>query len=301
MTKEAKAEKIASMTGFGRGSAGTGGLVVDVELSSVNRKQLDMRLNMPRSMASLEAGVHNLIRAKIVRGSVTGTIRADAQGEARAGGIHVDVDIARAYARKFRAMGSRLGMPGDVSIETLAALPGVVRFEALPDNPDALWPAVRQAVGGAVAELVRMRLREGAALAADLGKRLSRLARLRDRIERRAPLVPRRSARMLRERLRALGAPVPMDDPIVLREVAILADRSDITEELTRLQSHLVQAADLLATGGVVGRTLDFLCQEMFREINTAGSKAGDATIARLVIEFKSGLEAVREQVQNIE
>jgi len=293
---------LRSMTGRGTGHAASRLARVEVELSSVNRRQLDVAVGLPRVLASYESAVQDEIRRAVARGRVTGEIRVTWSPRAQAGALRVDARLARAQVRALRAAAAPLGLPDNLQAADLLILPEVVSFVRAPEDIEALWPAVGRALRAALARLNAMRRREGASLGRDVRARLRTLASILKRIERTAPAA----AAAARERL--LGRIGPLlpgaglaDDPRVLKEIALAADRADITEETVRLRSHLGQAGDLLRAGGLAGRTLDFLAQEMGREINTLGAKAASSGLAALAIDFKTELERVREQAQNIE
>jgi len=290
---------ILSMTGFGRGAAAVGSRRVDVELSSVNRKQFDLTLALPRELATLEARASALVRQRIVRGHVRGSVRLHGLPEAAA---VMQPELAREQIEALRKMADALGLADDLSASALLRLPWpVFQSESDPGDGELLWQALAGALEQALDELLAMRQREGAALVADLAGRLQRLEEMVPPLQARAPLVVEDYRATLLKRLQEIPLPFAADDPALLRELALFADRCDISEELTRLGSHFTQVRELLAADGPCGRALDFLCQELFREINTIGSKANDAALARIVIGFKAELEAFREQVQNIE
>lgn len=291
-----------SMTGRGAGAA-TGSLArVEAELSSVNRKTLDIAVNLPRFLSSFEAPVQRQIRQALSRGRITGEIRVVWTLRAQAASVRVDEALARAHLAALRAAARKLRLPDNFQAADLLNLPDVLVLEHRSADVARLAPLLTKALAAALRRLQTMRRREGTALARDLRRRLETLAAAADRIEARAPRVADAYRRALLDRLRhALpGQPLAGDDRL-LKEIALFADRADITEELVRLRSHLAQARGLLRSGGVAGRTLDFLVQEMGREINTIGSKANDGDITRRVITFKTELERIREQVQNIE
>ena len=293
---------LMSMTGRGTGAAAGRWARVEVELSSVNRKQLDVNVGLPRQLASFESRIQGRIQQAVTRGRVTGEIRVTWAAAAQAAGVKVDEGLARAQVAALRRAAKSLGLPDDLKASVLMALPEVVAFEHRAADLEALWPAVDQALTAALENLQRMRKKEGAALKRDLEARLKQLRALARAIGTRAPAVADTyRANLLRRSGEALPGTDLAGDERLLKEVALFADRSDITEERVRLDSHLVQAAALLKGAGVVGRTLDFLVQEMGREINTIGSKANDGEITRRVIDFKAELERIREQVQNIE
>ena len=293
---------LASMTGFGRGEAAGHGIKVTVEFSSINRRQFECHLALPRNLGALEAHLHTLVQNGIRRGQVRGAVQVSmASDSAAAGGMRVDFARAQAQVEVLRRAGKRLGLQDDLGLSHLLELPGAVVFDEQPDDPLKLWPLVRQAAEAALDGLRRMRAREGAALARDLRRRFKALRVLRARAARRAERAPADFRDVLARRLARLGDGLSADPALLARELVVFADRTDVSEELTRLESHLDQADRLLAGDEAAGRTLDFLCQELLREINTVGSKANDAPLAALVVAFKSQIEAVREQVQNVE
>ncbi|MBM4147552.1 MAG: YicC family protein [Lentisphaerae bacterium] len=293
---------LRSMTGFGHGVAGGRGVRVEVELGSVNRRQFELRATFyPRILSVLEPRIAEVVREAVLRGAVTCTVRAEVPAESRGRGVRVDAAVAAAYAKEFAKLARTLGMSGEVPLQVLASLPGVTRFEEGPDDPEDIWPVVRRALSAAVRGLTSMRDTEGQALKRDLVRRLASLEKHRSGIFSRSRGAPARFRAALAERLAKASAGIDADDPALMREVALLADRCDVTEELVRLKSHISQAEQQIEAGGAVGRTLDFVCQEMFREVNTIGSKSGDARVTAKVIAFKSLLETFREQVQNLE
>lgn len=297
-----KPMSVMSMTGRGVGAAAGRAACVEVELSSVNRRQLDVSVGLPRMLASFESRVQGMIQRTMSRGRITGEIRVVWTESGQASAVRVDEGVARAHVEAVRAAAKRLNLPDDLKASDLLLLPDAVVVERRDSDPGALWSLVEQALARALSGLQAMRRKEGAALARDLRKRFKTLKTLGRRLAVRAPAVTEAYRTNL---LRRIGAVLPerswAEDERVLKEVALFADRSDVTEEQVRLDSHLRQAGDLLKTGGVAGRTLDFLVQEMGREINTIGSKANDADITRLVIAYKAELERIREQAQNIE
>jgi uncharacterized protein (TIGR00255 family) len=292
---------INSMTGFGRGEASARGIKAQVELSSVNRKQLDVRVNLPRSMACLEAKVQGLVSGALSRGSVSVTVYVTATG-AGAGALRMDEAAAKACVSALRKSAAKLGLKDDLTARTLLNLPpevtGLRRGE--PDAA-AAWPAIEQALRKALVDLLKTRKKEGIALQKDLLRRAKTLQKCLDRICELAPGVPVEYRQKLTARLEAAGLQMNPPPPELARELAIFADRCDISEEITRLRSHLTGIGDLLVSDKPAGRTLDFMAQETMREINTIGSKANNLDISKLVVTFKAELECVREQIQNVE
>jgi len=289
-----------SMTGFGRGEAQSGDLAYRVELSSVNRKQADIVVSLPRELAPLEPKVRELVGQKISRGRVNVSINV-AAADGAGGQVQVDEALAQQYLKALRLMADQLGLHDLPNAFDPMRAPGVISLgEQLPE-PDDAWPAIEGAVGEALSALLEMRAAEGAHLREDMLAKLDSLQEHVSAIEKQAPDVAVRYRENLHKRLAGAGLEIDLDDDRVLREVGIFAERCDISEEITRLASHFVQCKTYLESGEPVGRSLDFLAQEMNRELNTIGSKANDATIAQRVVEAKTELEKIREQVQNVE
>lgn len=291
---------IQSMTGYGRGEASARGLRVMVELKSVNHRQFDCRIDLPPPLGEWEVAVREQIHKSIARGSITCRMALDISPAIRGKSATVDEALARAYLARLRQTARRLSLKDDLSSASLLNLPEVVRFESPAAGLRSCRPLIRIALDQALKALKTMREREGRTLGRELVVRLKRLQALLLRIERRAPAVTLYYRQALLKRIRAAGLSIKADDPRLLKEIALYADRSDISEELTRLRSHFRQCADVMAKGEWAGRPLDFLVQELFREINTIGSKANDRMIASGVIRFKAELERLREQAQNI-
>lgn len=292
---------VKSMTGYGRGVASARGVRVEVELSSVNRKQMDISLSLPRSLNVLEPRIEEAIGRSLSRGRVTGEVWVRLSSAARQRGVCVDEDLAKVFVREIRGAARRLGLKDDLGGSLLLSLPDVVRVEHPDEDAEAIWPLVEKALRQALAELSAMRAREGRALQKDVEKRLAFLERKLAGVRKHAPATVERYREKLLTRLREAGLGVNTGDERVLKELALFADKCDISEEVTRLDSHIRQARKLMQSAEPVGRSLDFLAQEMFREINTTGSKANDGAIAADVVAMKAELERIREQVQNIE
>lgn len=287
-----------SMTGMGRASVAEAGVRVDVELRCVNRKQFDFDLSAPPEVGAFDRRWREIVQHGISRGRIQCQIRVSF---ADGGETFYDVKAIRRKASELQTLAEQVGVPFDIGLASLMAMPGMTRTAASGLAPEALERLVADALRGAVASLNGMRAAEGAALAADLFGRLEALETRRQEMAALAPQVPRRYQEALLRRVAELGVSLVDGDAALAREVALCADRCDISEELTRLDAHRHHFLSLLDSSEPSGRQLDFLCQEMHREVNTAGSKAGDAAIAKLVIEMKAIIEAIREQVQNLE
>ena len=289
-----------SMTGYGRGEVDHGGVKFSVELNSVNRKQSDIVINLPREFAELEPRIRQAINEKLSRGRTSVVVSAqDAANGARK--LALDTSLARSYHDAMRALQKELNAPGEISIGTILQAPGVMRFSENSINAEQAWPAVESALGAALAELVKMREREGNHLSRDLKQRLKLIRRETKEVGQLFPEVVKKYRAALLERIRKAGVDVGLDDERLLKEVSLFADRADISEELTRLKSHLTQFEQHLGKEEPVGRTLEFITQEIFRELNTVGAKANDASISQRVVSCKAELEKIREQIQNLE
>ncbi len=291
---------LKSMTGYGRGEASSPERRFVVELKSVNHRFCEVHLRLPRHMVALEDQIRRIIQARISRGRVDGYFALE-NAEGRRALVKVDKALAAAYYKAMEELKVALGLQDQVALPHLIHLPGVLVVDEPAEDPQAWWPYVRDALEQALDGLVEMRVAEGARLKADLLQRLERVAELAARIKARAPQVALDYYQRLSQRVKEWLADVPLDPGRLAAEVAIFAERSNINEEIVRLESHISQFRGFLESEGPVGRKLDFLLQEMFREINTIAAKAPDLEISRLVVEVKSELEKLREQVQNVE
>jgi uncharacterized protein (TIGR00255 family) len=289
------------MTGYGRGEASRDGIKITTEITSVNRKQSEITVYLPREIESLEAQARAELNKRIARGRVTVKVGLHA-AEALPGQVEVNLPVAKAYVEELRKLARELKISENVSLEMLVRLPGVLGAGDDMSDAEALWPVLEQALAGALDALIKMRVKEGAHLAKDLQGRVKTMRKGVATIKTTAPEMVKRYREQLQKRIADAGLPLPAEeDERLLKEVVYFADRSDISEELARLQSHFKQFDDCVKSEEPVGRTLDFLAQEMNREINTIGSKAQDSEIAREVVQFKAELEKFREQVQNVE
>lgn len=288
------------MTGYGRGEVDHAGTKISVELNSVNRKQSDIVINLPRDFAALEPRIRQVINEKISRGRMNVMIGLQ-EGANGASALALDIALARSYHQAMLTLQKELSAPGEITIGTILQAPGVMRSPEHSVKPEEAWPAVQQALGTALGELIKMREREGKHLAKDLIHRLKTLRQATKEIRALYPEVVKKHRATLRERLEKAGLDLPLDDERLLKEVTIFADRSDVSEELTRLESHLAQFAHHLRKNEPVGRTLEFITQEIFRELNTLGAKSNDAEISQRVVACKSELEKIREQILNLE
>jgi uncharacterized protein (TIGR00255 family) len=290
---------IRSMTGFGAGRGGAGGEEMEVEVRSVNHKFIEVKVRIPRDLAALELEIARAVKERLARGGVEVTVRRTAPSAGLA--PRVDAALAESYARSFREIQERLGLPGAVTIGDVLAAEGVVRLDEREVDLGAARAALGAALGRALDALAAMRAREGEALARDLQGRLAAVEGLAARVTELSPQAVEQHRARLAERVAELARGVQLDPGRLEQEVALYADRTDVAEETTRLASHLAQARALLASGEPAGRKLDFLVQEMHREVNTIGSKSQSAEISTIVVALKAEIERMREQVQNVE
>jgi uncharacterized protein (TIGR00255 family) len=289
-----------SMTGYGRGEVDHNGAKFSVELNSVNRKQSDIVVNLPRDLTELEPRIRQLINEKISRGR-TNVVIAMHNATDGARTLALDTALARSYHEAMRALQKELSAPGEITISTILQAPGVMRFPEEAIVANKVWPGVERALQTALTELIKMREREGKHLAKDLIRRLKTMRTELMEVRELYPNVVKHYRDAMLERINKSGLNIPVNDERLLKEISIFADRADISEELTRLESHLAQFAHHLRKNEPVGRTLEFITQELFRELNTLGAKSNDAAISQHVVLCKAELEKIREQIQNLE
>jgi uncharacterized protein (TIGR00255 family) len=288
------------MTGYGRGQSSFDGAKFSVELNSVNRKQSDVTVNLPREFSELEPRVRELINTRVSRGRLN-VVVAFQGGASLAPRLSIDATLAGAYYKEMEKLRKELGAAGEITIETILRSPGVLRMPEESIEIENAWPHLESALAEALNDLIQMREKEGKHLAKDLIKRLKLVRQSLRKIKQLHPGVVKKYRAALHERISRAGLEVQIDDDRLVREVIMFADKSDVSEELIRLESHLAQFAHTLRKVEPVGRTLDFITQEIYREFNTLGAKANDAEISQLVVTCKSEMEKIREQIQNIE
>ena len=289
-----------SMTGYGRGETDYAGTKFSVELNSVNRKQSDIVVNLPRDLVALEPRIRQTINENISRGR-TNVVVSYHNGSSTPRELALDVDLARSYHDAMRALQKELNAPGEITIGAILQAPGVMRAPEEAFDASAAWPAIDRALRSALNELIKMREREGKHLAKDLIRRLKAMRKQIKEIRGLHPDVVKKFRAVLLERIQKAALPISADDERLMKEVTFFADRADVSEELTRVESHLAQFAHHLRRHEPVGRTLEFITQEIFRELNTLGAKANDAAISQRVVLCKAELEKIREQIQNLE
>jgi len=295
---------IHSMTGFGSAVFRIDGSAFALEVRSVNHRHLDARVRLPRALSALEPDVRARIQERFSRGKFDCSITTP-EGSGLPARLELDLGAARQYVEAARALTQEAGVSGALGVADLLGLPGVARLAEPAFSSEALREAARTALDTALDELESMRAAEGEVLARDLCMRATRVAEIAEALEQRAGLVQEGVRERLRKRARQLESETGLlDEARLHQEIVLAADRLDITEEIVRMRSHLGQFGQLIeagAPGSPVGRRLEFLLQEISREANTIGAKGSDAPVAQQVVELKTELERLREQVQNVE
>lgn len=289
-----------SMTGFGNAEySSTSGITVRVDIVSYNKKQLDIRALMGKELLAFEHQTRKIVSSRVSRGSITVRVDISVSETAQDKNVNLNVRLAAAYVRQAKRMQKKLDLAGEIDINNVLNLPGIiedVHIEHLLDEA-----TLTTALNNALDNFVEMRELEGKALKRDIEKRLKKLAALVDKIEPKAGSIPKKQQQRLRDNLKSSGLKIDINDERVLKEIVIFADRFDISEEVTRLRSHFQQCTQLMEKKEPVGRAFEFLVQEIQREINTLGTKAAHCSVSPLVVGFKTELEKVREQIQNVE
>jgi len=293
---------VRSMTGYGRAEAILDGQKYTVEIKSLNHRFLEISLRLPASLSALEMEIKKKIGEPLLRGKIDVSIRRDVQSSAENGQyLALNLPLAQNYFNLLMQLKQSLNLQDDIRLEMIAGQKDVFQMAELPQDDSVLWQGLAAVLEEALAGMMEMRRREGEVLSRDLSARLDLMTQLLSRIEAKAPQVVLEYQKRLTDRVRELTSGLVVDESRLSQEVAILAEKSDITEEIVRLRSHFGQFLEMLDREEAIGRKVDFLIQEMNREVNTIGSKSSDADISKQVIEIKSELAKLREQVQNLE
>lgn len=294
---------IRSMTGYGRAEGFLGGRKYIVEVKSLNHRYLELSLRMPANLAPLELEVKKKINEQLVRGRIDVTIRRENQaGTEEARPLEMNLSLVKNYHDLLTRLKEQFGLTDEITLDMLTGLKDVfVPVELPEDDVNTIWEGLAVVLNEALEALTMMRQKEGAALREDLESRIALIDGYLGEIEACVPRNVQEYQRRLADRVRELLDGMSVDEARLCQEVAIMAEKSDITEEIVRFRSHIGQFLEMLKSREAVGRKVDFLIQEMNREVNTIGSKSSDAQISRHVIEIKSELSKLREQVQNIE
>jgi len=290
-----------SMTGFGSASQRDRRIDLEVEIRSVNHRYLTLKQNLPEELERYEGEVDQLVRARLARGSAT--LRVSLKSADPAAPVLPDTRTLKAYVKRLREIQKELGLKGDLEIEDLLAIPALWSNSRAAAPADDLWPRTKKLVGKALDALVASREREGGAIGRDLRGRLDTIEKRLVRVQERVPSVVETYQKRLDDRVRALLAQKGLDasKPDLAKEIALYADRCDVSEEIQRLRTHTSEFRKTLGGNGQLGRRLDFLTQEMGREANTIASKGNDAEISVCAVDIKAELEKIKEQVENIE
>ena len=290
-----------SMTGYGKTESTLEGKKIVVEIKSLNHRYLEVSLRLPAALFPLEMEIKKKINSIFARGKIEVTVRMDGNGTLAQGGrLDLNLPLLRSYYALLTRMKQELNLPDEVTLAMMAGFKDL--FVSQEDNElPPLWEKVDVMLDEATAMLMVMRKKEGAALCQDLSERIAGLGHRIDEIEGRVPRVLAAYQKRLQERIKELAGDREVDESRLMQEIAIMAEKSDITEEIVRFRSHVDQFTEMLKSDEAMGRKIDFLIQEMVREVNTIGSKSSDVEISRSVIDIKSELARIREQVQNLE
>ncbi len=289
-----------SMTGYGRGTFSSEDLNVTIDLKSINHRYLELYFKIPKSYSFLEDKLRREISGKISRGKVEISVIIEQLSPIN-DQVELNPSYLRSYLKVIRELKENCGIEGEIDIKTMITLPELLEYRQPDIDQEKLFENVRQALNMALQSLIENRKIEGHGLCRDIYGKLSTLENYRQELLVQAPKVVTAYQEKLTKRIMELTEGIEFDQGRLALEVAVFADKSDITEELVRIESHLKQFHQILEITEPIGRRMDFLIQELNREINTVGSKASDITIAQLVINFKAELEKIREQIQNIE
>jgi uncharacterized protein (TIGR00255 family) len=291
---------IRSMTGYGAAEVATDAGRLSAEIRSVNHRYCEISLRLPRSISGLEGPVRQHVTERLSRGKINLTVSWEGYEE-EGGRLRVNHDVARQVVAALAELKEKYDLGGAVDARSVASMPDVLTWDRPPVDEIRLWEQLKKVLDGTLDNMAHMKVREGEALRREFELRLGAVERLLARAEERAPLRPREAQERMLARLKPLLGDVPVDPVRVAQEVAFLAERLDCTEECVRMRAHLDQFRRLFDDPEPAGRKLNFLLQEMNREVNTLGSKGNDTVIAEVVIELKDEIEKLREQVQNVE
>jgi uncharacterized protein (TIGR00255 family) len=292
---------IKSMTAFGSGAFQQGDRRYVTELRSVNHRYRDIVLRLPRNQQPLEEGFRTIISSRISRGRIEASFQIEMSCEAPPYELEINLPLAESYLRAFGQLAAHAGLDQEIRLESLLQMKDVLLIKPETNDMGEAREGFHAALNRALDALEEMRLREGNAILKDFTERLDRLEAYVDAVNRQAPELPEVYRKRLTDKVGNLLNGIDVDAARLAQEVAFLAERSDITEEIVRARSHLKQFRDYLSGDDAVGRKLDFLIQEINREVNTLGVKASDTAISQIAVEMKAELEKLREQVQNVE
>ncbi|HOJ11215.1 MAG TPA: YicC family protein [Clostridiales bacterium] len=291
---------IRSMTGYGRGVAQEAGKIFNVEVKTVNHRYSDISVKMPKQISFMEDRVRSIVSRSLSRGKIDIFISYEnsAEGSKK---VIVDEILAKEYIYAIRHLRDEYNLADDITVSLIARFPDVIKVETAEEDEEKLWDILKRAIVSSLDSLIEMREREGLKLKEDLLVKCDFISKSLSEIKKRAPNVVKEYGQKLQNRISELLDQTIVDETRIAMETALFADRCSIDEEIVRLESHIQQLGETLNINEPIGRKLDFLIQEMIREANTIGSKASDLAIIREVLNIKSEIEKMREQIQNIE
>ncbi len=292
---------IKSMTAYGRGEVQQGDVVLIAEIRSVNNRFRDIILRIPKNYQIFDNDLRAIISSRIRRGRVEVSIQMEDNGVADPYDLELNVPLVNSYFKIFEQLREQFGLDKEIRLESLCQMKDVILYKPEPVDIDKMRPYFQEVVTLALDSLDLMRTKEGESIEADLSKRLDMLEGYVNEVEERAPHLVEEYRKRLQDNIAQMLNDLTVDESRLAQEVAFFAEKSDITEEMVRLRSHLKQFREYLLIDEALGRRLDFLIQEMNREVNTLGSKASESHISRVVVEMKAELEKLREQIQNVE
>lgn len=291
---------VKSMTGFGSSELVLGAFHHRLEVRAVNSKYCDIKVKTPPDLSIYEIRIHELVRQRLTRGRIEVVINRDAAEPDVARSVRVNWALAEQYHRAYTSMREKFSVPQDINLSMLVNARDVITLAREDEDSEAVWKRLEKGLEGTLASVIRMREAEGRTLAMDMAGRCNALRERLSQVQKIAPTVVEGYRKRLVEKIAAIS-PQEIDESRLAQEIVYYADRCDVAEELTRLKSHIQQLLSYLEADEPVGRKLDFLVQEMNREANTIGSKSNSAPISLHVVEIKSELERLREQIQNVE
>lgn len=292
---------IKSMTAYGRGEYRLGDTLFIAEIRSINNRYRDIILRIPKIFQILEKEIKSIISSRIRRGRIEVSVQIENNGEDSFGNLELNVPLVNSYLKILNQLAEQFDIEKKVQIDSLLKMKDIILFKPEEVDMDKLRPGFQKVVELALDSLDMMRAKEGEAIEADFVERLDLLEKCVNEVDKRAPILVEEYRKRLKEKIDHILDDVALDESRLAQEVAIFAEKSDITEEVVRTRSHLKQFREYLTADDALGRRLDFLVQEINREVNTLSSKASDSIISRVVVEMKAELEKVREQVQNVE
>lgn len=291
---------VRSMTGYGKGEHMANDYRFVVEMKSVNHRYNDISIKLPRFMNELEDAIRKKAMQHIARGKTDIYITFEAFSNHDVV-VKINEPLAKAYTEKLYELEQKFGLYSEYKLDLVARFADVISVEKAEEQKEVLWETLLPALDEAILKFVEMRQKEGEALVNDILKKRNLIQQMTKQIKKRSPIVVKEYKEKLENRIKELSSGMEIDEQRIAMETALFADRSCVDEEITRLESHIVQLKEILQKGGQIGRKLDFLVQEMNREVNTIASKANDIEITGITIDMKSEIEKIREQIQNIE